>query len=232
MIRATLRKEFASLWASPVPYVVAALFHAVLGVLYVNQLEVRRQAVFQPVVPIAGFLLLLTIPLLTMRAFAEEARTGTLDILRAIPVRSGALVAGKWLAAWLTVLVLLVPLGVTIALVSWFGDPDGGPIVAGVLGLVLLGGALCGVGALASSLTASQPVAAMISLFATLLVWFAHVGSESLSAGSVLARLSFSERLRFFAGGAVDSGDVAYFAAVAIVTGGFAALALDLRRLR
>lgn len=232
MIRATLRKELTSLWASAVPYVVAALFHVVLGILYVNQLQVRRQAVFQPIVPIAGFLLLLMVPLLTMRAFAEEARTGTLDLLQAIPVRAGAMVAAKWLAAWITVGVILLPLGITVALVSWFGDPDAGPVVAGLLGLVLLGAALCGIGVLASAVTSSQPVAAMISLFATLLVWFAHVGSESLSAGSFLARLSLSERLRFFAGGAIDSGDVAYLLAVAVVTGAAAGLALDLRRLR
>ena len=232
MIRAVARKDIVALWASPVPYVVAALFHVVLGVLYVNQLEIRRQAVFQPIVPVAGFLLLVTVPLLTMRSFAEEARTGTLDLLQAIPVRTGALVAGKWVAAWVTVLVVLAPLGVTVALVHWFGDPDVGPIIAGFFGLVLLGGTLCGVGVLASSLTASQPVAAMVSLFATLLAWFAHVGSESLSAGSVLARLSLSERLRLFAGGAIDSGDVVFLVATAIGAGAAAALVLDLRRLR
>lgn len=232
MTRAVLRKDLASLWVSSVPYIVAALFHLVLGVLYVNQLEARDQAVFQPLVPIAGFLLVLTVPLITMRTLSDEARTGTLDVLQAIPVRTGPLVAGKWLAAWLTVVGILAPLGVTVALVSWFGDPDAGPVIGGLVGLVLLAGTLCGIGVLASSLTSSQPVAAMASLFVTLLVWFAHVGSESLSAGSVLARLSLSERLRLFAGGAIDSGDVVYLVAVAVAASAMAALAVDARTLR
>lgn len=232
MIRAVTRKELASLWASSVPYVVAAAFHAVLGVLYVNQLEVRRQAVFQPLVPIAGFLLLLTVPLLTMRTFADEARSGTLDVLLAVPVRTGALVVGKLLAVWSTVVVVLAPLGVTVALVSWFGDPDPGPVIAGLAGLVLFAAPVAAVGLLASSVTVSQAVAAMLTLFATLPFWFAHVGSESLAAGSVLARLSLSERLRLFAGGAVHTGDVVFFAAVTVAAATVTALVVDARRLR
>lgn len=232
MIRAVVRKELATLWTSSTPYVVAAAFHAVLGVLYVNQLEIRRQAVFQPLVPIAGFLLILTVPLLAMRSVADEARTGTLDLLLAIPVRAGALVAGKWIAIWATVLVILSPLGLTVALVNWFGDPDPGPVVAGLAGLVLLAAPLCAVGVLASAVSGSQAVAAMATLFVTLPFWFAHVGSESLAAGSLLARLSLSERLRLFAGGAVHTGDVAFFVVIAVSAGALAALAVDARRLR
>src|SRR5262249_2096106 len=77
-------KDLRTTWASPVPYVVGAGFHVALGLLYVNQLQVHEQAIVQPLFPLAGFLLVLTVPVLTMRALAEESRTGTLDLLVAI----------------------------------------------------------------------------------------------------------------------------------------------------
>lgn len=232
MTRAVLRKELASLWASPLPYVVGATLHAVLGVLMVNQLEVRQQAVIQPLFPLAGFLLLFAVPVLAMRSVADEIRTGTLDLLLAVPVPPRPLVVGKWLATWLTAVAVLAPAGVVVALVELWGEPDLGPVAAGFLGLGLLAGALAAVGVLTSSTTASQPVAAMVAVFGMLVLWFAHVGSAAISTGSTLAAISFSERLRTFAGGAVDSADVAYFACVAAGALTVAALLIDLRRLR
>ena len=227
-----LRKELTVLWASSLPYVVGAAFHVVLGVLVVDQLAARSQAVLQPMFPIAGFLLLFAVPVLTMRSFAEESRTGTLDLLLAAPVLPRPLVAAKWLASWLTALAVLAPAVLVVVLVEQWGTPDRGPAVAGFVGLALLTAAVAGVGVLASALTSSQPVAAMTSVFAVLVLWFADTGTSSLSAGRGLAALSLSERLRSFADGALDIADVAYFVALGVGALVAAALALDLRRLR
>lgn len=230
MTRVVLRKELTVLWLSPVPYVVAALFHLVLGVLFVGELENRGQAVVQPLFPIAGFLLLAVLPVVTMRTLADEARSGSLDLLLAIPLRPGALVVGKWLATTLTGLVVLAPALLFIGAVEAFGTPDRGPGIAGFIGLALLVAALCALGVLASSLTSSQPIAGVLGLFVSLLLWFAHAGSEQLSTGSVLARLSISERLRGFASGAVAVADVAFFlTAVAVLLLG-AVAAVEARR--
>lgn len=232
MTRAVLRKDFAALWLSPIPWVVGALFHVVLGLLFVNELAARRQALIQPLFPIAGFLLVALVPLVTMRAFAEEARTGTLDVLLAVPVRLRSLVLGKWLAAWLTVLLVVAPAALLYGLVTMYGDPDHGPALTGAVGLVLFAAALASLGVFASSLVSSQPVAAALALFTTLLVWFAHVGSERLPVGGLLAHFSVSERLQSFAGGGLDTGDITFFCvltAAALVT---AAVAVEARRLR
>ena len=201
MIRTILRKDLVSTWAGPVPFVVGATFQAVVGILMVNQLEVRSQAVIQPLFPVAGFLLLLVIPVLTMRTFAEEARAGTLDLLLAVPVPPGALVVAKWLSAWLTTLAVLVPSLVFGVLVELWGEPDRGPVVAGFVGLTLLAAAVTAIGVLASACTESQPIAAMTALFASVVVWFAHVGGDAVSTGGLLPAISFSERLRIFAVG-------------------------------
>jgi len=225
-------KDLRVLWASPVSYVVAAAFHVALGLLYVTQLEQRRQAVIQPMFPLAGFLLLLTVPVLTMRAFSEEAKTGTLDVLLAARVPSGVLVVGKWLAAWITALVVVAPSCVFVVLLNVWGSPEAGPIEAGYVGLIVLCALLTGVGVLASSLTTSQPIAAMLSLIVALLLWFAHVGSDAVATGALLARFSISERLRTFAGGALDTGDVGFFVVMTMATLVVAGGVLRARRLR
>lgn len=229
---AVARKDVVALWTSPVPWVVAALVHALLGLLYLSQLEIRRQAVIQPLLPLLGFLLVMAVPVLTMRSFAEEARAETLDLLEAVPVPSAVLVGGKWLAAWITAVVVTAPVGVHVALLGWLGEPDRGPVVAGLLGIALMVATLTGIGVLASTLSASQPVAAVVAFVVSLVLWFAHVGSDSLVTGGVLAHLSLSERMRSFASGAVDTADAGWFVITTIAMLVLAATRLDLRKLR
>lgn len=232
MTRAIWRKDLAVLWATPVPYVVGALFQAVLGVLFVDQLQGRAQALVQPLFPLAGFLLLVTVPILTMRAFADEARSGTLDLLLAVPVGARPLVLGKWLAATTTLVVVTAPATAYAAMVALFGAPDHGPIIAGFLGLVLLIAALAALGVLASALTTSAPVAAMVTFVVAALLWFSGTASATISAGGLLAHLSLSERLRSFAGGAVDVADVGFLVALTIAGLGLAGAAVQARRQR
>lgn len=231
MTRAVFRKELKVLWSSPLPYVLGAVFHAAFGVLAWSQIVSRGQAVFQPLVPIAGLLLILVAPILASRTFADEIRTGTLELLLAIPVRRAPLVAGKYLAVVATLFVLLAPVATFALLLTVYGDPDVGPIGTGLLGLVLLCVVLAGVGVLASSLTRSQPLAAIGSLLVVMVLWFAHTGSEAV-VGGFFGGFSISERLRLFAGGAIDLGDVAFFVSVALVTLAGAAVAVESRRWR
>ena len=137
-VLALVRKDLVSLWTSPLPWVAGAAFQAVLGLLVVDQLALRQQAVVQPLFPIAGLLLVITVPVITMRSLAEETRTGSLDLLLLVPVRPAVLVVGKWLAAWLTAIALVAPALVYAWLAALWGDPDTGPVVTGFAGLALL----------------------------------------------------------------------------------------------
>lgn len=232
MIRALVSKELRILWASPLPYVLGAVLHATLGVLGWGQIAGRGQAVFQPIVPIAGFLVLLVAPVLCARALAEEASSGTLDLLLAARVPASRIVVGKYLALVATLWALVAPVAAFVAVLAMWGDPDLGPILTGLGGLALLAASLCGVGLLASSLTTSQPVAAVGGLFGVLLLWFAHVGSDAVVTGPVLGALSISERLRSFAGGLVDLADVVYLLSLAVFCVGAAVVATEARRRR
>jgi len=232
MTRAIFNKELKQLWASPLPYVLGAVFHATLGVLAWGQLGGRQQAVFQPIVPIAGFLLVVAAPILTSRTLAEEARTGTLELLLAIPVSTTKLVAAKYLAVLATLVVLIAPAGLFVVLLTLYGSPDAGPIVTGTVGLVVVAAGVGAIGVFASSLTTSQPLAAIAGLFLVMVLWFAHAGSDVLSVGGFLGGFSISERLRSFAGGVMDGGDVLYFLSLIAVSLAAARVAVESRRWR
>lgn len=232
MTGAVFSKELKVLWASPFPYVLAAVFHAAFGVLAWSQIVGRGQAVFQPLVPIAGLLLILVAPILGSRTFADELRHETLELLLSIPVPRGALVLGKYLAVLVTLCALLAPVAVFALLLMVYGDPDLGPMGTGLLGLLLLSAGVAAVGVFASSLTRSQPLAAIGSLLALIVLWFAHTGSEAVTVGAISGAFSISERLRGFAGGLVDLGDVAFFVSVAVAALAAAAVAVESRRWR
>lgn len=223
---ATLRKELVTLWTSPVPYVVGALLNIAVGVLFVDALRAREQAVFQPLVPIVGFLVLALAPALTMRTVAEEVRSGTLDVLLVSGARPARLLLAKWLAAFATLLVTMAPLGVHAALLQWWGQPDTAPMLTGAAGLVLLAGAAIAVGVCASSLTSSLPVAALGAFVVTLLGWFLQPAPASVALQRLSARLSISERVRGFAGGAIDTGSISFFVVVMAVCFAIARLAV------
>jgi ABC-2 type transport system permease protein len=216
MTRAILRKELATLWTSPVPWVAGAALQAVLALLFVDQLQGRAQAVVQPLFPIAGLLMVVTVPVLAMRAFAEEKRTANLDVLLATPVPAVPLAVGKWLGAWITALGIVLPALALAGLTALWGSPDSGPIVSGFLGLVLLAGAVSAMGVLASAATSSQALAALVTILVGLVLWFVGSATGGSTTARLLGSVSFSERLRTFAAGGIDSGDLAFFAGVAL----------------
>ena len=207
---AILRRQLRVLWGSPLPWLSGAAMHLAIGYLAVDALQARQQAVFQPVVPIAGFVVLVVVPLLAARTVVEDRRTGTLDQLHLARVPMPAYVAASWSAVVVTSVALLAPLGVLVGLLAWWGDPDLGPVVAGALGLVLLAGLCAAVGLAASALAPSQGVASVSALVILLGSWFLRPTAEAEALRTVTARLSTSERLRGFAGGGIALGDVAF----------------------
>ena len=130
----------------------------------------------------------------------------------------------------MTAAAVVAPALAHAAVLRWFGHPDTGPIVSGFVGLLLLTGALSGIGLLASSLSPSQPLAAVVALFASLLLWFARGGSPSSGVGSLISRVSLSERLHGFAGGVLDSADIVFLVVLMAMTLVAATAVVDSRR--
>lgn len=214
-----LAKETKALFTSPIAYALIAVFLLLMGYTFTAYLFISRtasliQSIFQ-----ASMLLLLMVPVITMRLFAEERRNGTLELLLSSPVREIEIVLAKFLAS-MSVIVLMLALTLAYPVtLQVFGKPDWGQVYGGYLGLLLLGGALVAVGLAISALTANQIVAATVSLGVFLLMWMLD------SLGSLLpdpydifvVNLSLTSHLTPFATGALFLSDFGFFSTMILL---------------
>lgn len=214
-----LAKETKALFTSPIAYVLIAVFLLLMGYTFTAYLFISRTATLIQSVFQASILLLLIVPVITMRLFAEERRNGTLELLLSSPVQEIEIVLAKFLASMSVIVVMLVLTLVYPVTLQIFGDPDWGPVYGGYLGLVLLGGALVAVGLAISALTANQIVAATVALGVFLLMWMLD------SLGSLLpdpfdifvVNLSLTAHFTPFATGALFLSDFGFFSTLILL---------------
>jgi ABC-2 type transport system permease protein len=248
-ILAIAGRELRSLFLSPLAWTVLAVVQVVLAWLFLLQLDAFMQIkprlatmpgapgitafVVAPLFKTAAMVLLLVVPLLTMRLLSEEQRTGTLRLLLSAPVSMTAIVLGKYLAvlAFLGVVLALVGL---MALSLLLGGPlDLGLVAAGWFGLALAVASFAAAGLFMSSLTAQPAVAATATLGLLLVLWIVDRagGTGDEGAVGIFQYLSVLSHLNPLLRGFVDTRDVAYYLVFSL---GFLVLAvhrLDARRL-
>lgn len=250
---AIYEREIAYYFQSPVAYAVIAIFLLLAGYFFYNLLGYFNIAsmqamqnpvqarslnltasVLQPLLGNLSTVLLLLLPLLTMRLFAEERRSGAAELLFTYPVSDASVIAGKFAAA---VTVYLVMLAMTLpypALLYHFGNPEPGPIVSGYLGLFLMGVAFIAMGTFFSSLGDSQLVAAAATFGCGLLFlvigWMTPFVSATL--GAVLQQLSIVHHLDGFARGVVDTNDLVFYVSLTVFFLFLCARVLDSARWR
>ena len=241
------KKEMRLYFTSPIAWVILTIFLFIAGYFFysifafftlasmqsaMNPAMARdlnvTDSVLRPLFSNISVILLLLMPLVTMRLFAEERRSGTIELLLTYPVRDGAVLIGKYLAgltlyAIMLALTLFYPL-----LVAYFARVEWGPLATGYLGLLLMGATFLGVGIFASSLTENQIVASIITFGVLLIFWVIGWSSDYLGGtwGRVLSHLSLIEHFDSFAKGVLDTRDVLYYVDFTIV-----ALFLTLRSL-
>ena len=229
------KKEMHLYFGSPVAYVVFTFFLFITGIFFGSIFSFYSDAsmrsfmqpqfgqnlnvienVMRPLFSNMSVVLLFFIPMLTMRLFAEERKSGTFELLLTYPVRDGEILAGKYLAALALYVVLLALTLLYPGLVAYFTRVEWGPILTGYLGLVLTGAAFLAVGVLVSSLTENQIVAgfgtfgALLSLW--LLGWFADSAQGSLR--TVVQQTAIIEHMDGFAKGVIDTKDLVYYLSV------------------
>jgi ABC-2 type transport system permease protein len=235
-------RELRAYFLTPGGYVVAALFTLLNGLLFVrlvfNQGEV---AALRPIFGFSMVAFMLLCPAITMRVISEELRLGTIEVLMTAPVRSGQIIAGKFLAALGFLAVLLVPTLLFVVALEAYGRPDYGELACGYFGVVLAGSAYLASGVLASTLTSSQVVAYLVTVFfwlILLLLTSLVPQVELLPAlwrdawSDVLFALDPGARLRDFAMGLIDTADVVYFCSLTILLLVASVVSLDARRWR
>jgi ABC-2 type transport system permease protein len=219
ILRALTAKEIRALFASPIAYAVVAVFLVLSGYSFAMRLILSKQATLVHIFFQSAMQLVLLVPLLTMRQFAEERRGGTLELLLSSPAPEIHIVLAKFAAA---MSVLLAMIGLTFAyalILGLLGTPDWGPVYSGYLGLVLLGGALVSIGLAISALTANQIVAAVVSLGVFGLLWAIDSLAALLPApiDNWFVGLSLLGRFTPFAIGVMYTSDFGFFVSIILL---------------
>ena len=219
---AIMRRELRSYFLTPVAYVfiVIFLFLTSAFTFYLGGFYERGQADLAPFFNFHPWLYLFLVPALSMRLWAEERRSGSIELLMTLPVEIWQAVAGKFLAAWAftgLALFLTFPIWVTV---NYLGDPDNGVILAAYIGSLLMAGGFLAVGSCISALTRNQVIAfilAVVACFLLLLAGFPLV-LEVFSAWApqtlvdAIASLSFLTHFASISKGVIDLRDLVYFA--------------------
>ena len=228
MIWVIARREFGAMFLAPLAWIILAVIQTILSYMFLTNLDnffmLQPQLlqlqntpgvtdiVVTPLMQVAAIILLMVMPLLTMRSFAEEKRSRSLTLLISAPVSMTEIVLGKFLGLMLFV-VVLVSMLMLMPLSLYLGTtPDTGKLFSIYLGMLLLLGAFIAIGLYLSSLTENQTIAAVASFGILLMLWIIDWLSGSVSNGqSLLAYLSLLQHHESMLEGVFDSGDLAYY---------------------
>ncbi len=212
-------KEIRTLFVSPIAYAVIAVFAVLCGYSFAVSLAVAKQATLVHIFFQAAIQLVLLVPLVTMRQFAEERRSGTLELLLTAPIREIDVVVAKFLACMMVLAAMTALTLIYAVVLGVYGQPEWGPIYSGYIGLMILAGALVAIGLAVSALTGNQIVAAVVSLGIFGLLW----AIDSLAAllphplDNWLLALSLLGRFTPFALGAMYLSDFGFFLAAILL---------------
>lgn len=215
---ALLIKEEKAVFSSPIAYAIIAVYLLLMGYTFTLMLFLNRTAELVRIFFQAAILLLLIVPVITMRLLAEERRTGTLELLLTSPVREFEIVLAKF-AASVTMIGLMLVLTTSHAVVlGLYAEPDWGPIYSGFLGLFLLAGALSALGLLVSGLTSNQIVAAVVAMGVGIFLWMIDSIGYLLPDpfDTIVTSLSFVAHFTPFATGALFLSDLGFFLTVTL----------------
>ncbi|MGH7774699.1 MAG: ABC transporter permease [Candidatus Binatia bacterium] len=234
-------KEILSIFVSPIAYVVLTGFLLLGGWFFFNllfrfnylltlytsfqnfqglQTLNLNEHVITPLLHNLAIVLVIMVPIITMRTFAEEKRSGTYELLLTSPLSVTQIVLGKFLGCLFFILVMILLTGIYPAILFLYGNPELGILASGYLGLFLLAVAFISVGLLTSSVTENQIVAA-VSCFVTLLMLYVlSWPAETIGAvlGTVLKYLSVIEHFTEMAKGLIDTKNLVYFLTLIVLS--------------
>jgi ABC-2 type transport system permease protein len=226
---AIAHKELRSYFSSPMAYIIIGFFALPFGVFFYLYLDafVRQgmqmaqmggpmnvnQQMIRYVLQNASVIILFIMPMITMRTYSEEKRSGTIELLLTSPVTDLEIILGKFFGALGLYVAMLVVTMLYVAILFVYGNPEWRPLVAAYLGLLLMGGAFLSLGLLISSMTNNQIVAGIISFIVFLMLWivgwFADTAGPTM--GAVTRYLSITEHFDDFSKGIIDTKHVIYY---------------------
>lgn len=233
--RAIARRELGSYFRAPAGWIIIAIFLFLTGLVFaLSALTPGQPASLREFFSAAGWLLLPVAPAISMRLLAEEFRSGTIESMLTAPISGWSLVIGKFMAGMGFLVAMILPTVIYPIILRMISDPapDIGPMLAGYLCLILLGGLYIGIGVLASATTSNATLAFLVTFFLILVLLFAGIGGRFVpdQFKPLLFQLSISARIGDFAKGIIDLSHVTYFAASTTVCVVAAAALVEFRR--
>ena len=225
------RRELNSYFVSPIAYVLLAMFAVIFGYFFFTAVAIFvqfsgrsqfgagmgsmniDQFVIQPTFGNFSIILLFLSPMITMRLFAEEKRSGTMELLLTSPVRDYEIIFGKWLAAMLLYGAMLGLSLLNLSILFVYSEPDWRALLAAYLGLLLMGGSFLALGAFISSLTRNQIVAGAVTFGLFLLLYVLDwVNAYSTSTvGKLCKYLAIAPHFQQFSKGVIELTDTIYY---------------------
>ena len=208
-----MKRELKAYFTAPVAYIVTALFLIIQGFLFFSTFFLYDRAELRRFFSLLPLMLSFFIPALTMRIFAEERRVGSIETLMTLPVTELDVVTGKYLASFISTLIMLAPTLLYIIPAEVFGSPDYGPIIGGFAGAIFLSASFTAVGVFATSITKNQ----IIAFFTGAVICILLVGINSIlifmpaPVVSVLSYISAGSHFTSISRGILDSRDLLYF---------------------
>jgi ABC-2 type transport system permease protein len=177
------------------------------GTMNVNQMLIG------PLLVNAEVVLLFVLPMVTMRTYSEEKRSGTMELLLTSPITDWQIILGKFFGAMALYAVMLALTMIHVGLLFLYGNPEWKPVVTGYLGMLLMGGCFISVGLFISSLTKNQIVAGMITFAVFLLFWVINwlASFTGPTMQAVLNHLSITDHFDDFSRGVIDTTDLVYY---------------------
>jgi ABC-2 type transport system permease protein len=223
-------KELRGYCASPIGWIINSLFALIFGWFFYTYLEyfVRNSmqaqmgqggpmninlSLIRPLFSNATVIILFVLPSITMRTYSEEKRSGTIELLLTSPVTDWEIILGKFLGAMGLYCTMLLATMIYMVILFAYGQPEWRPLVAGYLGLVLMGGCFISMGLFISSLTKNQIVAGIATFVAGLMFWVINWLSDSVgpTAAAILSYLSITEHFDDFAKGVIDTRHLIFY---------------------
>jgi len=233
-ILAIAHKELKAYFSTPIAYVVIGFFAFLWGyffyalLLYFNQQSLQlggvegqggtniNQQLIRPLFMNASVIMLFVLPLITMRTYSEEKRSGTIELLLTSPLTDFQIIMGKFVGAMGLYAAMLALTLIHMALLFSYGNPEWRPVVTGYLGLLLMGGCFISVGLLISSLTKNQIVSGMVTFAVFLLLWVVNwiASFTGPTTQNVLNYLSITDHFDDFTKGILDTKHLVYYFSV------------------
>jgi ABC-2 type transport system permease protein len=221
-------REIKSFFGSPIGYLVIALFLIGNGLflwVFEGEYNILKTgfADLTPFFNLAPWILIFLIPAVTMRSFSDEKKQGTLELLLTKPISLWEIVNGKFLGAFLLIVMAILPTFIYVAVIYNLGAPEGnidmGSTLGSYFGLLFLIGAYSAIGIFTSSISENQIVCFIIAVFLCFFFYFGFEGLASIvpSFSSIIAYFGMQDHYKSMSRGVIDTRDVIYFVSVAVL---------------